>query len=290
MKQSKNFLIRYLENIIIKYAPVTVIRIFLFIRTFNKFKKAINRKKNFSLFSDNNLNKINNFEYKISSQNNEDGVIDYIFKKVPNNKTFCEIGVEYSEFNCLNLIKQGWSGQLIDANKIETLALETNLSFFFPKAKVQITNTLVTINNINSLVYNKNKLIDFFSLDIDGNDYWILKNLNLKPIKVICCEYNHWLGKTNKTMKYIEKFEFSDNGIFGASLSAINELLNLKGFFLIGVESSGTNAFFINEEYKKKFEIITPENCFKSVGRFYSNEKKNNIYQNIKKSNLIDNI
>ena len=46
------------------------------------------------------------------------------------------------------------------------------------------------------------KLI-FFSLDIDGNDYWVLKELNTDKIKVICCEYNHYFGNNvKKTIPY----------------------------------------------------------------------------------------
>ena len=165
-------------------------------------EKQLIKKKNFTLFSKKNLNDINKFEFKITSQNNEDGIIEYIFSKIPNNKIFCEIGFGYYEFNSLNLIKKGWSGKLIDGSKIESLALESNLSFFFPNAEVKIFNKIVTQENINSLIFqdNQNQIIYFFSIDIDGNDYWVIKNLVLENINVICVEYNHWLGKNKKTI------------------------------------------------------------------------------------------
>ena len=289
MKQSKNIIIRLLQLILVNNGSSYLLKIFFFLRSFNKFKRSIKTQKNFSIFSKENLNEINNFEYKVTSQNNEDGIIDYIFTKIPNNKYFCEIGFSYYEFNSLNLIKNGWSGKLIDANKNDTLALEANLSFFFPKAKIKILNDFVTKDNINDLVYgdNKKNIIDFFSIDIDGNDYWVLKNLDLNSINVICCEYNNWLGNDKITMKYIEDKEFKDDGIFGASLSAITELLNLKDFYLIGVESSGTNAFFVNKKFKNKFKIVSPDDCFKTVNRFYSEEKKRMIYKNVKNSKLL---
>jgi hypothetical protein len=292
MKQSKFFLTRYIQKILINYGPKFLIKIFLFIRTFNKFRKTINKKKNFTLFSKKNLNDINKFEFKITSQNNEDGIIEYIFSKIPNNKIFCEIGFGYYEFNSLNLIQKGWSGKLVDGSKIECLALESNLSFFFPNAEVEIFNKKVTKENINSLIFQgiKNQIIDFFSIDIDGNDYWVLKNLDLELINVICCEYNHWFGMEKKTMNYIEDFNFLDDGIFGASLTAITDLLNKKDFSLIGVESSGTNAFFVKNKYIKYFKTLTPDESFKSVGRFYSKEKKNLIFRNIKESNILENI
>ena len=76
------------------------------------------------------MDNINQYEYKITSQNNEDGIIEYIFKKIPNNKYFVEIGFDLHEFNSLNLIKNNWNGLLIDANKEECIALQTLLKYF----------------------------------------------------------------------------------------------------------------------------------------------------------------
>ena len=49
--------------------------------------------------------------------------------------------------------------------------------------------------------HNMGGQIDVFSLDMDGVDYWILKELDVEKINVICCEYNHYLGNNvSKTM------------------------------------------------------------------------------------------
>jgi len=95
-------------------------------RTSKNFKRKINAEKQLKKFSD-NLEAINEYEYKITSQNNEDGIIDYIFSKIPNKKYFIEIGFGYYEFNSLNLIKKGWQGKLIDINTEESIALRSNL-------------------------------------------------------------------------------------------------------------------------------------------------------------------
>ena len=102
----------------------------LFARCFKKFKKEVNKEKSTIKFSK-NLDEINNFEFKLTSQNNEDGIIDYIFSKIPNNKTFVEIGFGYYEFNSLNLIKNGWKGKLVDIDKDECLVLKQLLNFSF---------------------------------------------------------------------------------------------------------------------------------------------------------------
>jgi hypothetical protein len=106
--------------------------------------------------------------------------------------------------------------------------------------------------------------------------------MNLSNINVLCCEYNHWIGKKKLTIPYNEKFKFCDNGIWGASLLALTELLKLKNFSLIAVESSGTNAFFINNRFADKFEVLSPETSFRSVGRFYNDNQKKQIFDNVK--------
>ena len=116
MKPSKKILVRILENFTLKFLGGKFNVLILFFRYFNKFKRSINRTKTSIKHSD-NLDEINQFEYKITSQNNEDGIIEHIFTKIPNNKNFIEIGFCYYEFNSLNLIKNGWSGILIDQHK-----------------------------------------------------------------------------------------------------------------------------------------------------------------------------
>ena len=80
MKKSKNFFVRFLLKFAKKYLPEKIYPLILFMRSFRKFKKEISKDKSNIKFSD-NLDKINEFEYKITSQNNEDGIIEYIFRK-----------------------------------------------------------------------------------------------------------------------------------------------------------------------------------------------------------------
>tara|TARA_B110000967_G_scaffold66894_1_gene69168 strand:+ start:3592 stop:4473 length:882 start_codon:yes stop_codon:yes gene_type:complete len=289
MKKSKKLTTRLITNFLKSYFPNFIYPHYLFLKTFKNFKRKTTNPKQFDKFS-NNLDQINQNEFKITSQNNEDGIIEYIFNIVPNNKHFVEIGFGYYEFNSLNLIKKGWEGKLIDTNIDEAIALKKNLTHYYPSVNVEVVNVKILKDNINKLIYNKEKKkwIDFFSLDIDSNDYWILKSVDLSQVSVLCCEYNHWLGKERKlTIPHNDDFKFVDNGIWGASLLAITELLKDKDFSLIAVESSGTNAFFINNKYRSSFEILSPLKSYKSVGRFYNEDQKNKIFENVKSSKLL---
>ena len=284
MKKSKKITTRILQFLLKKFFTNSLFPYFLMLRTSKTFKRKINSEKKLEKFSE-NLQEINKYEFKITSQNNEDGIIDYIFKKILNKKYFTEIGFGYYEFNSLNLIRKGWQGKLIDIDFEESIALQNNLAKYFPQSNTRVINIKVTKDNINKLISTEepNKIIDFFSIDIDSNDYWILNSMDLSNINVLCCEYNHWLGKDHRlTIPYNEDFKFIDNGIWGASLLALTDLLSSKGFSLIAVESSGTNAFYVNNKFSKNFEILSPLKSYKSVGRFYNEQTKKKIFENIK--------
>jgi hypothetical protein len=287
MGESKKSTTRFIQSLLKKFLPNSLYPFFMFFRTIRSFKKRIKIGKKFNRFS-NNLPKINDNEFKVNSQNNEDGIIEYIFKIVPNNKYFVEIGFGHYECNGINLVKNNWHGRFIDYNTAEVLALRSSLIYYFPNSKTDVVNAKITKDNVNNLVFSDraNKDIDFFSLDIDGNDYWVLKAFDLSKTKVICCEYNHWLGSNSKlTMKYNNNFNSIDSGVYGASLLAFTEMLKEKGFLLVAIDSSGTNAFFVNKKYSEHFEIICPIKNFISIGRFYNETQKKKIYENINQSN-----
>jgi hypothetical protein len=290
MKESKNKIIRLFQRFCLNFLPSKAYSFFLTMRVFNKFKRCIHSEKKFEKFS-NNLDKINDFEFKITSQNNEDGIIDYIFTKIPNNKTFIEIGVGYYEFNSLNLIKNGWNGCIIEQNYEEFSVLKNLLKIFYNKSNIQLINKSVDKDNIVSIIEkfeNKDK-IDFFSIDIDGNDYWVLQNIDLSNVSCVCLEYNHWLGNNvKKSIPYSKDLKYIDNGYFGASLLAFNDLMKIKNFKLIAIESSGTNAFFVNYKYSHLFEVLDPIKSFKSTGRLYSTKQRKKIFDDIKRFNFVD--
>jgi hypothetical protein len=290
MKKSKKFITNTLLKLSKKFSFNRIYEFIIFLHCYRPFKKKIFRNKNTKHFSS-NLDEINKFEYQFTSQNNEDGIIEYIFSKIPNNKHFVEIGLTFNEFNSLNLIKKGWSGTLIEMQRDECIAIKKLLKYFLPKSKVEVINQLVNKENINNLISqnDKKKIIDFFSIDIDGNDYWVMKNMNLENVNVICCEYNHWLGNNNKKiMPYNEKHVWKNNGYWGASLLALDELLNDKGFTLVAVDSSGTNAFYVKKKFNTLFKILSPKNSWRSVGRFDDQTSVFKIKENVSKSNFFE--
>ena len=269
------FILKYVK----KNFSKKVYSFFLFLSVIKKFKKEINKPKGNDKFSD-KLDKINYYEYRITSQNNEDGIIEYIFSNVPNNKFFVELGFDFFECNSLNLIKNGWNGILIDVDEDKCLKMERCLKFFYPKNSVKILNKKINRENINELIFSSTdeKKIDFLSIDIDGNDYWILENIDTRKVNVICSEYNHWIGNnTQRVIPYNNDFTYKYDYYFGASLHSYVNLLNSRNFDLVAVDSSGTNAFYVKKNFSQNFEILSPTNSFKKSSRFHSKDEASKI-------------
>lgn len=254
-----------------------------------KFLKSINSKK-IILSKSKNLDKINNYEFKITSQNNEDGIINYLTKNIiSRDNIFFEIGFDFNEFNSLNLIKENWSGTLIDGDQIKCDKLKICVNKYFQSKKVNIYNNFITYENINEIIAKSEnkKNFDFFSLDTDGMDYWILENLNYNP-KIICAEFNPWLGKSEKLILPKKlNFNYQSDMYYGASLKAYQFLLKKKNYKLVAIESSGNNAFFINQnEFRIKFDEIDVEKSFKLDPKFEV-ETYNKVYERLLKKKWV---
>ena len=239
-----------------------------FIRFFNK----INNKKKYTKFSS-NLDKINDFEYQITSQNNEDGIINHIFDILKIDKlNFMEIGFDYYQNNSLAVLKRCNKGLFIDGDNKKAIILRNVLKLFYPATKITVQNALVDIDNINQIKeqnFNNQEEIDFLSIDVDGIDYYLLKEINFKP-KLICIEYNFWFGKDlSCAVPYKKNYSINSlSNYVGASLKALTELANSKGYHLIALDSACINAFFIRDDLKHNFEILNLEKSFKYPLKF----------------------
>ena len=89
----------------------------------------------------------------------------------------------------------GWSGKCIDGSKKD---LELAKMFFalrsLPQQNTEFIQSWITIDNINELVsIDPISEPDLLSIDLDGVDYWLLENMEVKP-KIIVAEYNASFG------------------------------------------------------------------------------------------------
>ena len=129
-----------------------------------------------------------------------------------------------------------------------------------PSKKIHCVSGFINIENIKNIINDfLKKEINFFSLDIDSYDFYILLEVlknNIFP-QIICVEYNSFLGKNPYTIEYTPNFRRysfdKERGLyFGSSLEAWKTLLKKYNYEFICVDKNGVNAFFILPEFFEK--------------------------------------
>lgn len=219
--------------------------------------------------------KFNDAGFKVYSQHEEDGLLAYIFANIGTTNKFCvEMcagnGVESNTANLL--INYRWSGLLFDGNA-NNVAFANHFFKSHPNTTIwppKVVQAWITRSNVNSLISENGVSgeIDLFSLDIDGNDYWLLEALDIVNPRVFVVEINHlWGNRKAVTTPYADDFvaEFTEYGsdYAGASLPAFIKIFNKKGYRLVGTNAFATNAFFVrNDIAHPNLPEIDPESCF----------------------------
>ena len=204
-----------------------------------------------------NFTNINDFEFKIFSQYGDDGIIQYLVKNLTiKNKIFIEFGVEdFSESNTRFLMmNNNWSGFVMDCSSENMNKLKTYPWYW--KFDIKHKNSFIDADNINPLLAETGlENIGLLHIDLDGNDYHILKILDFSKLKpaILIVEYNSVFGNDRAiSIPYDKDFirtkAHYSNLFFGASLPALNQAAIEKGYVLIGCTLSGDNAYFIRKD------------------------------------------
>ena len=216
---------------------------------------------------------LNEAEFKVYSQWGEDGIIQHILKFVPIvNKVFIEFGVEnYTESNTrFLLINNKWSGLVLDGKKEHIDYIKKDMSVYWAH-NLKAEHVFITKDNINDIILRNGipKDIGLLSIDIDGNDYWIWESITVIKPRIVISEFNALFGPIEKvSIPYKEDFvrdSFHYSNIYyGASLAALEFLGKQKGYALVGINSTGNNAFFVSDEYSKHFKVLTTAEAFRT--------------------------
>ncbi len=159
------------------------------------------------------------------------------------------------------------------------------------KKGVRVIREFLTKENINSAIgrYLQGE-IDFLSIDIDGNDYWLWRAIDVIDPRVVCIEYNASFGADRSiTIPYIPDFQrhnYHESGFYGgASLRALEKLGKEKGYELVYVEDSGVNSFFVKKNCLISIKGEDAKYFFKPhkdrMGRGYSNLEQLNLIRNL---------
>jgi hypothetical protein len=195
-------------------------------------------------------------ELRVHSQNGEDGILAYLLDRIgPTTREVVEFGIgDGTECCAANLVLTfGWSAHLLEADADDAGAAA---AFYAERAgeRVPVDHAAVEPDTVDSLLsQHVAPVFDVLSLDIDGNDYWVLEALESVRPRVIVVEYNATFGpERSVTIPYtrgFDRYRAHASGFYhGASLTARARLGERKGYVLAGCDSRGANAFLVDAE------------------------------------------
>lgn len=189
--------------------------------------------------------------FRVFSQFEEDGILLYILANIGMGKrVFVEIGSDDGiNSNCANLVLNfGWTGLFIDSNPT-SIARGQRFYQKYPHpwmTKPKFHCGKVTPNNINDILssHHIDGEVEFLSIDIDGDDYWIWSAIEVIQPKVVLIETHVSFGLNN----IVAPYGVSYGRNHGASPVAMVKLGKKKGYKLIGANLLGFNFIFLKEE------------------------------------------
>lgn len=194
-------------------------------------------------------------EFRVFSQWGEDGIIQALLGAIPPaslRKVFVEFGVEkYTESSTrFLLVNDNWSGLVIDGSEQNIDYIRHDPIYWQYNLKAECR--FITRDNINELIAGNGISgdIGLLSVDIDGNDYWVWERIDCVTPAIVIAEYNARFGADRAvTVPYDTNFSRATAHhsmiYYGASLKALAQLANQKGYALVGCNSAGNNAFFV---------------------------------------------
>ena len=235
------------------------------------------------------INYLDEASFKVFSQWGEDGIIQYIINNLSlDKKTFIEFGVEdFYESNCRFLLQNNnWDGFIIDGSKKNIRNVKR--SKFYWKHNLRSIDRFITRDNICEILeisgFDK-KNLGILSIDLDGIDWHILRELEAWQPAIYIVEYNSLFRDKPWTVPYNSKFTRGNyhysNLFYGAGLNCFKSTLNERGYTLIGVNEQRSNAFFIKDSLlNENFNSIKlPNDLFNTKFREARDKKGKLIYK-----------
>ena len=218
------------------------------------------------------------YGYKVYSQADEDGIISFLLDRIPLEKrsmTAFEIGCGNGlENNTHYLVLRGYRAYWIDGSQKNVRFIEKELSLNSPDSRLRASQAFLDRTNIRenatkAKAFLRTEDVDFFSMDIDGNDLALaLEVLKVISPKVICVEYNaKFPVPLEASVDYNPVHAWSGDDYHGSSLQSYCNAFT--GYRLVTCNLAGTNAFFIRKDLEGFFPGIARIQDLYQPARFY---------------------
>lgn len=189
--------------------------------------------------------------HNVTSQNGEDGLLEAVFEKIGTENKICvEIGSHDGKFisNSWHWINNhDWSAVLVEADPERFKSL---IKRYPDNAKVSLVNEWVTKENgIDQILARLGTPLDFdyLSIDIDGMDYHLWKQMEIYKPRVVCIEINCSMDTD------IDFVQNDPSEFFGTSAKSMVALAKEKGYELIA--HLVNNVIFVRAEDLPALEI-----------------------------------
>ena len=148
--------------------------------------------------------------------------------------------------NTYHLFSSGWTGVGIEVDKAKFERLNRT---YRPFRGVSACNSMISPENVSEILRSYSIEPDFglLSIDIDGNDYWVLDAIlsKYRP-RLLVAEYNEKIPPPVKfKVKFDPAFELRHH-FFGYSISKLDDLLQRYDYALLEIEYN--NAFLAPKE------------------------------------------
>lgn len=194
------------------------------------------------------------YEAQGHSQKDQDKILRQIFKVLNiENGFFIEFGFNLYDYidgsNTHLLYENGWTGLLLDG--------------YHDNPTINLHKEWICANNIIDLFdkYDCPTEIDYISIDVDRNDFFVLESI-LKSdykVKLFTIEYNIHYNPYSYLVTLDNCNEaFVGCAMYSGSFSAIKLLANKYGYDIIAC-STGLDLFLLKREFINKYNIRTIE-------------------------------
>jgi hypothetical protein len=200
--------------------------------------------------------KLSETGFRCFSQFEEDGKILFIMAVLGIQEgVFLDLGsADGVNSNCANLaLNFGWRGFFVDGNQSN---IERGHTFYESHPDTwayppMFICAMINRENINQLLTEASvpPEVDFMSIDIDGNDYWVWDALSVTTPKVVIIETHIEFGMNDIVVPYDKDYVYPGRhpDYHGASPVAMEKLARRKGYRLVGANRYGFNTIYVRE-------------------------------------------
>lgn len=193
------------------------------------------------------MTKLTDYASNVYSQFGEDGIIEHIFEHVENRKFCVEFGAS-DDFDCSNVANlhrnKLWDALVIEVDPVRAETLTKKAG----GGHCQVLCREVKPSGPDSIDQILGKqTVDLMSIDIDGNDIHVWRQMKTTTPRVICIEFNPTIPPH---ISVHQEYDPTPMG-FGASLRALIDVGLQKGYTFIG--ATEINAFFVRDRFAIPF-------------------------------------